>query len=85
MPYIPESKRKYFDVLFHPESDLTHPGSLNYVFTSFIKAYIERKGGPSYTVYNEVIGVLECCKLEFYRRLVADYEDLKIKENGDVY
>ena len=30
-------------------------------------------------------GALECAKLEFARRIVAPYEDAKIKENGDVY
>ena len=30
------------------------------------------------------MGVLECCKLEFYRRVAAPYEDIKIEENGDV-
>jgi hypothetical protein len=33
---------------------------------------------------NKAIGVLECIKLEFYRRVAAPYEDLKIKEAGDV-
>jgi hypothetical protein len=36
-------------------------------------------------MYNDVIGALECCKLELYRRMVAPYENTKIKENGDVY
>jgi len=40
---------------------------------------------PSYSDYNALVGVLECAKLEFYRRAVAAYEDKKIKENGDVY
>ena len=34
---------------------------------------------------NAAIGVLECAKLELYRRVVAMYEDGKIKENGDVF
>lgn len=31
-----------------------------------------------------VLGMLECCKMELYRRHVAPYEDEKIIENGDV-
>jgi hypothetical protein len=34
---------------------------------------------------NDIIGALEACKLEFYRRLVSHYEDIKIRSNGDVY
>jgi hypothetical protein len=33
---------------------------------------------------NKAVGVLECVKLEFYRRVAAPYEDEKIKESGDV-
>jgi hypothetical protein len=40
---------------------------------------------PNYDNFNEVIGVLECMKLELYRRMIAPYEDTKCKENGDVY
>ena len=39
----------------------------------------------SYADYNALIGVLESCKLEFYRRAVAAYEDEKSTVNGDVY
>jgi len=45
---------------------------------------IEKKG-LSYSNVNEIIGALECIKLELYRRVAAPYEDLKIEENGDVY
>jgi len=41
--------------------------------------------GVKYATLNTVIGVLECAKLELYRRVVADYEDQKCEENGDVY
>ena len=56
---------------------------LNYVFTSLILRWLGDK--PNYAKYNEVIGVLECVKLEFYRRAVSVYEDSKLIENGDVY
>lgn len=35
--------------------------------------------------YADIQGALECCKLEFYRRVAVPYEDRKIKLNGDVY
>ena len=38
----------------------------------------------NYEDYRNFIGELESAKLEIYRRLVAPYEDKKIKENGDV-
>ena len=40
---------------------------------------------PNYARFNEMIGVLECCKLELYRRVISNYEDKKMRQNGDVY
>lgn len=60
------------------------PGELNYKITKTCIDYARSKG-TSYTTYNEIIGALECAKMEMYRRAVAPYEDTKITENGDVY
>ncbi len=32
----------------------------------------------------DALGILECMKLELYRRKVAPYEDLKVKESADI-
>ena len=32
----------------------------------------------------QIIGALECIKMELYRRGVSEYEDKKILENGDI-
>jgi hypothetical protein len=55
-------------------------GELNYIITRILKeAYPLR-----YFNINRAIGVLEACKLEYYRRVAAPYEDTKIQQNGDV-
>jgi len=54
-------------------------GDLNYILYKFAKSII-----PSYNNYKNIIGELNCCAKEIYRRLVVPYEDSKIKENGDV-
>ena len=80
MPYIDKENRKDID------GSMTYPrnaGELNYFITKNIHEYLERSG-VSYDNINEVIGVLECAKLELYRRIATPYEDKKIKENGDV-
>ena len=85
MPYIPQQRREDLFPEFGAAIPRT-PGELNFVLADTIKFYLERKDGrPSYANYNEVIGVLEALKLEIYRRLVAPYEDQKIRENGDVF
>ena len=60
-------------------------GELNYLITTNVLRYLHGAPKLSYAEINAVIGVLECAKMEFYRRLAAPYEDTKIRENGDVY
>jgi hypothetical protein len=55
-------------------------GELNYIITRILKEVYPLR----YFNLNRAMGVLECAKLEFYRRVAAPYEDIKIKENGDV-
>ena len=54
---------------------------MNYLISTLMNAFYER----NYADLNAAIGVLECAKMEFYRRVVAPYEDTKIKANGDVF
>lgn len=82
MPYIKKYKRQDID---YSGMLPTTPGELNYKISKLIDSYIERHGGISYSNINEVIGVLECVKLELYRRIAAPYEDEKLNENGEVY
>lgn len=80
MPYIPQEDRRGLDPDIH---SALKAGELNFQITSLVHSYLERKG-ITYTTLNEVVGVLECAKLELYRRLAAPYEDQKVRENGDV-
>lgn len=59
-------------------------GELNFKITTVVDQYLVDKG-KNYQNINEVIGVLECAKLELYRRIAAPYEDSKCALNGDVY
>lgn len=79
MPYIKQEDRESVK-----NSQPKNVGSLNYVITTLCKEYLE-KNGESYGTYNDLIGVLECAKLELYRRKIAFYEDKKIIDNGDVW
>jgi hypothetical protein len=81
MPYIKKSDRS--EILSGARPPAT-PGELNFRITAVALDYLARRG-TSYTTFNEVVGALECAKLEMYRRMVAPYEDRKIAENGDVY
>lgn len=84
MPYIPENERPPIDAaLKHLPANLT-PGQINYLITQVSDQKIE-DAGLSYATINDLIGVLECAKLELYRRIAGPYEDLKVSRNGDAY
>jgi hypothetical protein len=85
MPYIETHRRELLDSK-NPEHD-TRPvsaGELNYKITQLCLSYLT-VWGISYTRINDVIGALDAAKMEFYRRVVVPYEDVKIEMNGDVY
>jgi len=89
MPYI-EQERRYKleeDGALSPRPDT--PGELNYCLTVLIRNYLDDpdsgNGPVNYEKYNAVIGALECCKLELYRRMIAPYEDDAMQRHGDVY
>lgn len=78
MPYIkPESRE-------HAIRKPLTVGELNFAITHMVVSYLERQG-VCYETLNDCVGVLECCKAEFYRRVVVPYEETKRKENGDCY
>ena len=86
MPYIkPEVRDRLEPHLYQLFSEMNEDpaGTLNYVVTRLVDLWIGQK--PCYGLYNAAIGVLECAKIELYRRQVAPYEDEKREENGDVY
>lgn len=84
MPYIKIDDRMRFDeiLVFLQNSGPQNAGELNYLITKIVHLYME--GRECYQNYNDVIGALEGCKLELYRRRIGPYEDIKIKQNGDV-
>lgn len=80
MPYIEFNRRVQVDGFETPQT----PGELNYKLTLLCTQYFREHGGR-YQQINDIVGALESCKLEFYRRVAAPYEDDKKWQNGDVY
>lgn len=81
MPYIDkQAQEKLKSGAYNAET----PGELNFLITSIIDKYLF-DNNLRYGTINDVIGVLECAKLELYRRIAAPYENKKMRENGDVY
>ena len=85
MPYIEKKRRKELSSPSNFTMGVAHDvGELNYKITCLVDDFISRKE-LKYSEINSVIGVLECAKMELYRRIAAPYEDKKCEENGDVY
>lgn len=80
MPYIKKEDREELKTLRYAKT----AGELNYLFTKMALRYIKDRG-ESYQHYNDIIGALEGCKLELYRRKIGDYENVKSFQNGDVF
>lgn len=84
MPYIKQENRKKFEEGIKILSkEIETSGDFNYVITKLMHDQVKKKG-LCYETLNNLIGALTCASIEFSRRVVAPYEDLKIKENGDV-
>jgi len=90
MPYIPQEMRETIDnnisslvdsIKISPKQN----GILNYIISRLTSEYTNIANEPSYDKINNAIGVLECAKLELYRRVASEYENKCIITNGDIY
>jgi ribosomal protein S3AE len=87
VPYVKQYKRNKYEKILEelvkilkalPPEEID--GELNYVVSKILREIYPLR----YFHINKAIGVLECIKLEHYRRVAAPYEDSKIEETGDI-
>lgn len=88
MPYINKENREHLEpaiaeAVKHLKDVEFGKGDMNFFITRLVHEYILHHG-KRYATLSDVTGVLNDAKTEFERRVVAPYEDEKIKENGDV-
>ena len=88
MPYIKPERRPFVDKgqigSFGNKGQIGSFGDINYFISTVLEQCL-KQWGTSYETINGLVGVLECVKLELYRRVAAPYETQKMLENGDVY
>lgn len=84
MPYVEKYWRDRVDGPIKEILDVVDGnwGLLNYVLTRIL--WIVWEKNKSYSTGQSIVGLLECTKAEYLRRKLAEYEDGKIIENGDV-
>ena len=87
MPYITQDRREELEEdLLGLLDDLgfdASAGDYNYVISVLVHHYIAING-LKYDSLNAAVGIMECAKQEFIRKVVSPYEDEKIAENGSV-
>lgn len=83
MPYLKPERIAEIQGGQVPMEQLT-PGDLNFLITSLVMAYAGSHD-HSYETLNQIVGAMDCAKLEFVRRVVYPYETTRAHENGDVY
>ncbi len=85
MPYIPLKDRyrlQHLNVAIEA-ADLKTCGELNYAMYKLAQRYLEIHG-LRYQTCAEIDSAYSCGAKEFYRRVSSPYEEVKIRENGDV-
>jgi hypothetical protein len=82
MPYIKPENRPDMDriVRLMLDMEVKANGDLNYILYAFCKRHVV----PNYNNYKNYCGELRQCATEIERRIIAEYEDKKIDENGDI-
>ena len=86
MPYIKKEDRTRLDEILDELAEEVQmfeedSGILNYTITQLL---LKSQGNWRYFKINKVVGVLECVKLEFYRRLASMYEQHAVLKNADI-
>ncbi len=93
MPYIPQQDRSAYDpdiarlaASLARQTPEKRKGHANYVVTQILrKAWgLDAAANESYSSYADVVGTLECAKLELYRHWLGPYEDKAIDRHGDL-
>ena len=89
MPFIDQASRALYAPGIKaitdriPEDSRHAKGDLTYIITEILHQHF----GESlrYTDHADIIGILECAKLEFYVGRTHEYEKKKKLEHGDLY
>ncbi len=93
MPYIPPDDRPAYDAhierlaeALRRQEPSKRKGHANYVITQVLRRAwgVGAARDESYSNYADIVGTLECAKLEIYRRWVAAYEDSALARHGDL-
>jgi hypothetical protein len=78
-----EDRIKFEEPVQKLADNIETDGDLNYCI-SLLMHKILQKRGKKYQNMNNIMGAIDCAKMEFYRTVASPYEDIKKEENGSV-
>jgi hypothetical protein len=82
MPYIkPEARRPLDNIVADMDTLIYAPGDLAYVLYSFL---LHQSKDSHFAQIAAWRGAVECALQEHYRRFMSQFENAKIRENGDI-
>lgn len=91
MPYIEEDDKLIYRYGLRELADAfaargAGDGDLNYVLTKVVIAWLMYHQPPyNYALRGRGLLALQAAALEYYRRVMAPYEERKMRAHGDVY
>ena len=86
MPYIKRNRQEELSLALRQliyKMEVKTAGELAFMVTTLALEITPKKS--NYNTMASTIGILETVKLEFYRRMLSPYEDIKKELNGDVF
>lgn len=89
MPYIAPESRPAYDheielLISKLRTSLKKDGDVNYVISRIVAGTFKPDAGWSYETASDGTKAFEAAGTEFYRRVLAPYEDKGIVKNGDI-
>ena len=86
MPYIKQRIRAQYNGYLRQITNMVmrekNPNAvMTYVIYKMIKTLYDK---PEWDIKSDALKILEAVKIEFYRKCIAEYEEEKIIENGDI-
>ena len=84
MPYIRNEDKSKFDKSLLELPDIKTDGELNYLLTQLAIKYCDSHD-LCYQTFADVMSAFSGADKEFYRRVIAPYEQQKISQNGDCF
>ena len=89
MPYVHQDYREFLDPHINDivkavrHACVSSPGILNYIITRIV-VESRKQTSSSYARLSATHAIFNDAGAEFYRRMMADYEDGAIQKNGDL-